>query len=409
MGERADDGTQEQTRTLKRRGLIAGAAALVAGMVAKQTAAPVAAAASMQFANTTAMVTNSASGQTVIIDSVGYSGTDSVFCGQALNGNSMCGIQGVSGLRGVPPFRCGVYGDVGTANSVGVFGNANSGAPSIGVFGRSEQDGIGVQGVTDAAGGTGVKGSSANGFPMIGVATGGGNGHPAVLGLGTAGPGVQGQSGAGHGLIGYTSATDGHAGLVGYGVVDGGVGLMGIAPGYGTASVGKAAVFYGNVHIQGVFTAPVQSMMVKHAADGSYRLLQSMASPEGWVEDFGEGTLVADKADIKLDPDFAALIHTDAYHVFLTAHGAQNLHVDQRTASGFGVVAMAWATQAGGPKRAEGGGTFAWRVVAKRKDSTAGRLAKVAPPTPPEVPTAFPIPGTPTVKAPEAQPPTTKP
>ena len=47
MAERrhSDDRTDGQGRALKRRGLIAGAAALVAGIVAKQTSQPVSAAA----------------------------------------------------------------------------------------------------------------------------------------------------------------------------------------------------------------------------------------------------------------------------------------------------------------------------------------------------------------------------
>ena len=47
------------------------------------------------------------------------------------------------------------------------------------------------------------------------------------------------------------------------------------------------------------------------------------------------GTLAGGKADIKLDADFAALIHTEDYHVFLTSHGDYHIHTPQRGASGF--------------------------------------------------------------------------
>jgi len=89
----------------------------------------------------------------------------------------------------------------------------------------------------------------------------------------------------------------------------------------------------------------------------------------------------------------------------LPPHGAQHLHVPERTARGFSVVATpSGGGQAGGPKRPEGGGTFTYRVVARRKDIVGERLAKVAPPTPPKVPTAFTIPETPEVKPPPKKP-----
>ena len=40
--------------------------------------------------------------------------------------------------------------------------------------------------------------------------------------------------------------------------------------------------------------------------DGSHRLLYSLESPESWFEDFGEARLVDGKAEVRLDPDFAA-------------------------------------------------------------------------------------------------------
>jgi hypothetical protein len=135
-----------------------------------------------------------------------------------------------------------------------------------------------------------------------------------------------------------------------------------------------------------------------------------VASPEGWFEDFGEGTLAGGKADVKLDADFAALVDTSTLHVFLTPHEPQHLHVPQRTASGFSVVATAsGTTSAGGPKRPDGVGTFSYRVVAKRKDITNERLAKVAALTTPKVPTAFADRETPVAKPPEVKPPEVKP
>ena len=48
------------------------------------------------------------------------------------------------------------------------------------------------------------------------------------------------------------------------------------------------------------------------------RRLYCMESPESWFEDFGEATLVCGEASIPLDPDFAAVVDTAKYHVFLT-------------------------------------------------------------------------------------------
>ena len=49
-----------------------------------------------------------------------------------------------------------------------------------------------------------------------------------------------------------------------------------------------------------------KSGLLKHP-DGSHRLMYSMEAPESWAEDFGTGTLVNGTAEIKLDPDFAAV------------------------------------------------------------------------------------------------------
>jgi len=55
--------------------------------------------------------------------------------------------------------------------------------------------------------------------------------------------------------------------------------------------------------------------------DGSHRLLYRQESPEPWFEDFGEGKLVGGKAEVKLDPDYGAVIHNDKYCIFLTEVG----------------------------------------------------------------------------------------
>jgi len=97
-----------------------------------------------------------------------------------------------------------------------------------------------------------------------------------------------------------------------------------------------------------------------------------MESPESWFEDFGESQLVDGQAEVRLDPNFAALVEVNGYHVFLSPYGESNgMFVAKRQATGFRVC-----EQRGGT----GSASFGYRVVAKRKDIVVDRLATVAPP-----------------------------
>jgi hypothetical protein len=96
-------------------------------------------------------------------------------------------------------------------------------------------------------------------------------------------------------------------------------------------------------------------------------------------------------------------VDTSKLHVFLTPHVAGNaLAVTARSTTGFTV------TEGNGGKS---GGGFTYRVVAKRKDIAAPRLAKATlvtlpAPLPPTPPVAVPNPPTPApLKAPTAPPP----
>ena len=447
MAEGGDEPIQMAGKVLKRRGILAAAGAAVAGIVAKQTSQPVAAAASLQFGNlaSNSAIENDALGPTLIISQSGYPVADAVFAGQASAGSAaLCGIQGIIGLRPTPTFPVGVYGYGNRAadNTTGVYGEAlaGSGANTKGVWGKadigtgvygetngtygvygvntsSNPGGIGAAGVCDSAtgigvvgastAGVGVKGAATIGFPIVGQVTDATSINAGVLGVGTAGPGVQGQSSGGHGLVGTTAATDGvHAALIGS--VQPGSNAIGLRGSVQAGAVGYAGLFDGDVIINGalrVFGSP-KNAAVKHPGDGSYRLLYCMESPESWFEDFGRGTLAGDKAEIKLDPDFAALVHTDTYHVFLTEYdGHSGLYVTNTTPTGFTVMAAERDTASGAkaPTKA-GSGTFSWRVVAKRKDIAGERLAKVASPPPLKSVETFTVPETPEVKPPLKRP-----
>lgn len=94
------------------------------------------------------------------------------------------------------------------------------------------------------------------------------------------------------------------------------------------------------------------------------------------------------------NPAVAAVVDTSTLHVFLTPHDEHALHVPQRSATGFAVVAHPSSTAAErGAKASDLSGTFTYRVVAKRKDVSAPRLAKFElpkqlppPPKPPSEP-----------------------
>jgi hypothetical protein len=87
----------------------------------------------------------------------------------------------------------------------------------------------------------------------------------------------------------------------------------------------------------------------------------------------GKGQLAGGKAEVKLDPDFAAVVHAEDYLIFLTPKGdSRGLTVATQSAGGFTVQELAGGT---------GAGAFYWRVVAKPKtDKKTSRLEKFVPP-----------------------------
>jgi predicted ester cyclase len=101
----------------------------------------------------------------------------------------------------------------------------------------------------------------------------------------------------------------------------------------------------------------------------TYRKLYCMESPECWFEDFGTAQLVRGSATVALDPQFAAVVHNDQYHIFLTPLGdCKGLFVSTSSANGFVVREL----QAGTSTLA-----FSYRLVARRKDVMAPRLEQV--------------------------------
>jgi hypothetical protein len=220
------------------------------------------------------------------------------------------------------------------------------------VHGKNESSGAGGIGVL----GTIPSSSPANAIAVYGV----NNSSFAGPGPGAGGFGVYGLSARGHGLVGATAAA-GAAAVVGA--------TNGVSGAY-------AAAFYGPVIATGSLTVVgAKSAAVPHP-DGSHRRLYCVESPESWFEDFGKGRLECGKAEVEIEPHFAAVSDLDDYHVFLTAYGRDTLFVSVQAADRFTVEALDPASTA----------RFSWRIVAKRKDIAAERLEVVAIPPPPQLP-----------------------
>jgi hypothetical protein len=219
----------------------------------------------------------------------------------------------------------------------------------VGVVGNNKStgaNGIGVQGVSTT--GTGVVGSGPNGVNGNTTAVGGYGGFFTTTASSSTAVGGQ--------IFGATSGSAAFVGAAGAG--------------------NYAAFFTGQVSINGSLfvSGGAKSAAVKHPRTGDYRALYCVESPESWFEDFGEGKLVGGKAEVKLDPDFAVLIHTEDYHVFLTPRdaGCKGLAVTAQRGDAFTVQELNGGVSTG---------TFSYRVVGKRSDIKLDRLAKVTMPS----------------------------
>jgi hypothetical protein len=350
----------EANQALKRRGLLAVGAAFVAGLIAKLSETPVSAGVD---GDVVLGVSNSTAGSTVI-NCQGSNGT-------ALTGTALSGPQAV-GLLG----QGNQYGVMGAS-----YGTAVPGAAVVGIGVLSSH---GVAGFN--AGGIGVLGSSDFSYSIFGQTPASSNANTIAIyaqnfstytggAPGAGGFAIYGLCAKGHGLVGAT-ATAGAAAVVGA--------SNGVAGAY-------AGAFYGSVVVSGAFTVfGAKSAAVPHP-DGSHRRLYCLESPESWFEDFGTGHLQCGRAEVMIDPDFAAIVDLADYHVFLTEYDTDAmLRVRHRTRTGFAVEADPDMAALKGKKESDLTGTFSWRVVAKRKDIKGERLAPVTIPPEPTLPPPVP-------------------
>jgi hypothetical protein len=187
--------------------------------------------------------------------------------------------------------------------------------------------------------------------------------------------GVLGSSDAQHGVIGTSNA-----GFGVYGFSSQAAGVFGQT----SNPAAYAGVFLGNVRVRGTLTATVKHGVVPFP-DGTQRVLHCMESPEHWFEDFGAAKLKSGRAVVKLDADFAKVVNTGDYRVFVTPEGdCHGLYVRGKRAASFEVRELM-----GGKSNI----AFCYRIVGRRKDIRGHRrFAKVDPlplvASPPRTPTS---------------------
>ena len=380
---------------LGRRGLFAGGAALLASMVGR-TAQPAHA---------------GVDGDVVLGSGNNISATSTVVRGsilakpafQGANSNFLALINAADGLQGVTDSnvfpaagtrgRCttatggiGVYAEVVSSDGIGVYAST-AGAPAVtpptgaGIF--SIGSNVGVQG--NSASGSGVRGQS--------------NSSAGVLGLSDSLYGVQGVSQNAYGVTGNSTTQAGvwgssnnNVGVLGSSTSGVGVNAVSVSSNglnaistsgigvYASSPQGTAGRFDGSVLINGnlTVTGSFPHSAAVPGTDGTLRRLYSPQSAEAYYEDFGQGSITNGVGTVNLDPEFATLILTDTYHVFLTPRGdAKPLYVANQGANGFEVRESQGGTSSIG---------FSYRVVGRPRANQAPRLEHVTIPTAPAQP-----------------------
>jgi hypothetical protein len=117
-----------------------------------------------------------------------------------------------------------------------------------------------------------------------------------------------------------------------------------------------------NLNVNGSFTASGIGRPAATATRGSALCLGSEAT-----EDFGEVTMQGGTAAVSIKPDFAQTVDVSTAKIFFTEYGdAGGVYVAGKSSDG---MTFALASRTGG------GGTIGYRIVAKRDDVQAARLA----------------------------------
>jgi len=304
--------------------------------------------------------------------------------------------QIVANVSGTPAFEVVNKGYAGFKTPVGAaIAGYTTGGTSPAFFARNESDGgigytalmVNGTGVaSDATSGIGVNGSSTNGVGVQGVSTNNA-GMYAVgpIGLFASGTGVAGVFGGSNGNgFGFWGNSVASAGI--YGTSTTGPGVRAESTNsFGLHAKGPtwAGVFEGNVFVTG--------RVVALGGVGASATATTRAT--ALAEDVGEATLANGKATVALAEDFAAAANGD-YRVFLTELAdLGGLYVARKGPKEFEVRSR------GGNGQAAQDGRFDYRVVAKTAGANNPRQAPLAPPDLTTIKPAPPLPQPP--KAPE--------
>lgn len=318
------------------------------------------------------------------------------------NGPGMIGTGGGGSGTGVIGLTSNAANPGAGANN-GVYGRANAGSVS-GVYGQNDAaSGFGVAGRCDASSGVGVLGTSLSHIGVQGMIANGSTAANAVAvsginqSTGANAIGVYGSSTNGTGVVGVTGTAFNY-GVLGQALTANATAIAGACTGNGSSAFSGgttnpnayAGVFQGTVVVQGklVVSDPSYKSGALQHPDGSTRLVYCVESPESWIEDVGTGTLSGGKATVIFDKDFAAVTHTDTYHVFLTPYdgACKGLGVTVRRADGFVVQELNGGTTSG---------QFSWKVMVRAKGGVKSeRLGKFTMPN-------LPLPDLSKFKAPE--------
>jgi len=269
----------------------------------------------------------------------------------------------------------------------GILGISETGS---GIRGRGPEavtgEGLSIGVIGDTAAGTGVYGYGGAGVVGEGENFG-------TYGDTFDGIGVYGGSANGNGVLGHSSTTVGVRGEGATGVEGEGreIGVFGRSGANGWAGVFFDGLFVrGDSTVQGSLLVTKDFLVLganKHMVmphpDGTDRLLYCLEGAEAWLEDFGTAQLSAGRARVDLEDDYAALVETDEYHIFLSPEGDSNgLYVAAKDSRGFEV-----REQQGGSSTP----SFSYRIAARPKGGRRERLAimelpkqlEVRAPTPP--------------------------
>jgi hypothetical protein len=378
---------------VRRRGLIASAAALAAGILATRMgseAVDAADGATILIGNT--HDANNLFSTTTTLSPVAPATPNTLPAFRVINNladstpgagstpdTTADAIQGFASNPAAPPGTVNDSGVHGRNDALGGIGTTGVATNGTGVYGQSTS-GTGVGALSGS--GAAFYGTSTGTYGIFGQVSGTTAGAIGVYGANLStvqnSHGIVGLAQTGHGLVGTCNAPP-NAGFPYAGLV----GLAGIPSANAGNFYGNVAIA-GNLFIGGNYTATGTKSAAIAQADGSHRLVYCMESPESWLEDFGEGTLANGKAEVKIDPGFAAVADTSSYHVFITEHGDNTgIYTTHKGLDSLSVEADGPLAALKGKKATDLNGTFSYRIVAKRKDVKAARLATFSPPQTP--------------------------